>query len=68
VGALFRFLELLKFLEAVLVKSLGVREEAFVLEEGPVALGKFLLEPQGSAADDVGRGHLLGEVKRGSVL
>jgi hypothetical protein len=60
--------ELLEFLEAALVEPLGVRKEAFILEERLVPLGKLLLEPQGPTADDVGRGHVLGEVKRGGVL
>jgi hypothetical protein len=58
----------LELLEAALVEPLGVREEAFASEEGPVALGELLRKPQGSTADDVGRRHVPGEVERGSVL
>ena len=68
VGVLLRLFELLKFLEAGVVEPLGVGIKGIVLEESLVNPGKPLLVPQGSAADDVSRRHVLGEVELGSVL
>ncbi len=58
----------MEFLETAFVEPLGEGKKAFVLQENTVSFGYPFLEPQGSTADDVGRRHVLGKGKLGSLL